>query len=248
MKLLCLWLYFVVALMASCKVTAEYIDNLPPIPYQLSVLIEGATINLPITQFANAIESDSNKFTATVLKRGGQEGQELLDAFMKCDDKTIPMTDERKARCFDTVTDAVIGAKTILYRDHGRAVFKLAGYSFDKSLVAFANDCNTFGSCDMLMDKIFELTNNPESMAPAKLFIVLCAGCTPNTRKLFLPLKVAAACTKMMSSASFKKKIVCADKSLVRDQSICNDNNKIGRKTRYCTESGSILYPEIDCN
>lgn len=245
MKLLGLWLSFIVALMASCRVNAEYVDNLPPIPYQAYALIRGATINLPMTQFSEAIVgSDPEKRVATLLKqRGGKEGRELWDAMVKCDDKTIPSSDDSKARCIDIVTEAPSVIKTITFRDYGRAVFKLAGYSFDKSIVVFANDCNTFGSCQIVHKRILELTNNMESEAPLFLFGQLCSSNNQSIRKRFLPLNVAAACTRMMSSAPFKEEIC---KIPVRDRSRCDD--KVNSKTRYCTETGNLVYPEIDCN
>jgi hypothetical protein len=245
MKLLGLWLSFIVALMASCRANAEYVDNLPPIPYQAYALIRGATINLPMTQFAEAIVgSDPEKRAAILLKqRGGKEGQELWGAIAKCDDKTIPSSDDRKVRCMDIANELTFVINTILLRDYGRAVFKLAGYSFDKSIVVFANDCNTFGSCEIVHKKILELTNNMESMAPPYLFGHLCGSNNQSIRKRFLPSNVAAACTKMVSSAPFKEEIC---KIPVRDRSLCDD--KVKSKTRYCTETGNLLYPEIDCN
>lgn len=250
MKLLGLWLSFIVALMASCRVNAEYVDNLPPIPYQAYALIRGATINLSLTDFRKAIVGNTPKSSlireglAVVLKRGGKEGQELWDAAIKCDDKTILHTDDDKARCLDAVGDGAFGGLTILFRDYGRAVFKLAGYSFDKSIIVYANDCNTFGSCNIVIDKVLELTNNMESGAPIYLFVQLCSSSNPSARKRFLPSNVAAACTKIMSSAPLKEEVICTDKNRVRDG--CDD--KIKSKTRYCTETGSLLYPEIDCN
>lgn len=245
MKLLGLWLSFIVALMASCRVNAEYVDNLPPIPYQAYALIRGATINLPMTQFAEAIVgSDPEKRLATLLKqRGGKEGQELWDAAVKCDDKTIPGSDDSKARCKDIAYDLPFVISTITFRDYGRAVFKLAGYSFDKSIVVFANDCNTFGSCEIVLKRILELTNNMESGAPPFLFGQLCGSNNQSVRKRFLPLNVAAACVKISNSTPYKEG-VC--KTPVRDRSLCDD--KVNSKTRYCTETGNLVYPEIDCN
>lgn len=247
MKSLGLWFSFIVALMASCKVNAEYVDNLPPIPYQAYALIKGATINLSPTDFGNAIFGNTLKSdTRLIQKRGGKEGQGLLDAAIKCDDKTIPHTDDDKARCMDTAMDIATGSLIIFRRDYGRAVFKLAGYSFDKSISVFANDCNTFGSCDIVSKKVLELTNNMESMIPVGLFVEFCSSSNPSGRKRFLPLNVAAACVKIMSSAPLKEGVVCTDKNQVRDRSGCDD--KVKSKTRYCTETGSLVYPEIDCN
>lgn len=249
MKSLGLWFSFIVALMASCRVNAEYVDNLPPIPYQAYALIRGATINLSLTDFRNAIidntpKRDPSKAGLAILKRGGKEGQELLDAALKCDDKTIPHTDDDKARCMDTGGDLAVGVLTIFFRDYGRAVFKLAGYSFDKSIIVYANDCNTFGSCNIVMKKVLELTNNMESGVPIGLFVQLCSGSNPSARKRFLPSNVSAACTKIMGSAPLKEEVICTDKNRVKNG--CDD--KVKSKTRYCTETGSLLYPEIDCN
>lgn len=252
MKLFCLWFYFVAALMTSCKVNAEYVDNLPPIPYQAYALIRGATINLPVTQFFEAIagsdaKTDPEKSEARLLKqRGGKVGQELWDTAIKCDDKTIPHTDDDKARCMDAAGDIAVGIMTIFWRDYGRAVFKLAGYSFDKSIIVYANDCNTFGSCNVVIKKVLELTNNMESGAPILLFSGFCSSGNPSARKRFLPSNVSAACTKIMSSAPLKEEVVCTDKNRDRDRSGCDD--KVRSKTKYCTEKGNFAYPEIDCN
>lgn len=254
MKSLGLWLSFIVALMASCRANAEYVDNLPPIPYQISALIRGAMANLPGDKFIKAIESDPNKLVVAILKRSGKAGQELIDADNKwrCDDETTPMDDERKARCFDSAVYAGFCGKVIINRDYARAVFKLAGYSFDKSFIAFANDCNTFGSCDIVADKILELTNNPESLEMLKLFVSTCSNSNPDIRKRFLPSNVAAACVKMMGLEPFKSK-VCENK---RDapkqiQVICGSPlSETAKKSNICANAGDFFnnYPEIDCN
>lgn len=244
MKSFGLWLSFVAAITLSGGVNAEYVDDLPPIPYQLSPLIKGAMINLTLTQFSNTLGSDKNEITAALLqKRGGKEGQTLWDATKKCDDKTIPMTDERKTRCVEIAIDGYRAVQTILFRDYGRAVFKLAGYSLDKSLVAFANDCNTLGSCEIVMQKILELTNSMESKPMFTLFGGLCVANNSDIRKRFLPSNVTTACTKMFSSAPFKEEIC---KLMARERSECSDN--AFSKTKYCTKTGYQHYPEIDCN
>lgn len=245
MKSLGIWLYFIAAITLSGRVNAEYVDNLPPIPYKLSPLIKGAKANLPTEKFLNGIESDPRKRGAAIIKRGGKEGQELLDNLERCKDKIIPLTVERNIYCNEILFDTALIGTTLVFREYYRAVFNLAGYSFDKSLIAFAHDCNTFGSCQIVSEKILELTNSMEFMSMVGSFVFLCINNTPDIRKRFLPSNVAAACTQIMSSAPFKNE-VCEDKQW---KSRCNKlPAEVKNKVKYCTKTGNDRYPEIDCN
>jgi len=247
MKSLGLWLYFIATITLSGVVNAEYVDNLPPIPYQLSPLIKGAMANLSPTQFAKAIESDTEKQTEAIIRgRGGKEGREFWDVFIKCTNKNIPMTDERATRCHELAFDTMEIFPTIFFLDYDRAVFKLAGYSFDKSIVAFANDCNTLGSCEIVMQKISELTNSMEFGTMIYLFGTACAVNSPDIRERFLPSNIAAACTQIYTSKPFKAE-VCKINEKWRS-SFCNNLHAGVIKSKKCSETRSHHYPEIDCN
>lgn len=248
MKSLGIWLYFIAAITLSGRVNAEYVDNLPPIPYKLSPLIKGAKANLSSEKFSNEIESDPRKREIAIMKRGGREALELLDNYKRCKDKTIPLTVERNIHCNEIEFDTFLVGLTIMRREYYRAVFNLAGYSFDKSLIAFAHDCNTFGSCQIVHEKILELTNSMEFMSMTGSFVLLCMSNTPDIRKRFLPSNVAAACTQIMASAPFKNDAVCGGKDEQREF-FCNKlPAEVKRKAKHCTETGNYRYPEIDCN
>lgn len=235
MKLLGLLILFI-TLALSYRANAETVDSLPPAPYVLYPLVNVARLKLPAEEFLKAIESDPNndKVISALLKRGGKPGQDILDVIAKISVETISETDER-------LLDANLAAFLIFFRDHGRAVFKLAGYSFDKSFITFADDCNTFGSCAKVIDIILERAKNREALHVWGLFYPLCAPSTPALRQQFLPQNLARACTQMMSTQDMKV-AVCE---------IANDFRKKCEptsKSKYCTGTENPFYPEFDCN
>lgn len=213
-------------------------DSLLAVPYALYPLINVARLQLPAEEFMNAIETNPQKQRSAILKRGGKEGQKLLNLVAKTDAENTPKTDDR----FEINFDAEQAKKTIFFRDYGRAVFKLKGYSFDESLVAFADDCNALGSCELLIRKILELTQNPESFQVIPLFTMMCSGSTPDTRKKFLPPNLIRACTQIMSEAGFK--VALCEGSVALRSNVCNST----RTSKYCTETRNFFYPEFDCN
>lgn len=232
------FLFFVATLTVSFRVNAVEIDRLPAVPYALYPLINVAKLQLPSEEFMNAIEIDPKKQRNAILRRGGKEGQKLLNLVAKFDAENTPKTD----KYFEINMDAGLASNTILFRDYNRAVFRLKGYSFDKSLIAFADDCNTLGSCAILINKIIELAQNPEALQVIPLFALVCSASSDETREKFLPPNLIRACTQIMSTAPFKAG-VCEASTTFRS-GVCNST----RTSRYCTETKNFFYPEFDCN
>lgn len=230
-------LILLITLTLTYGANAETVDSLPPAPYVLYPLVNVARLKLPVEEFMNAIESDSNKEKrrSAVLKRGGKAGQDLLDVITKINVETTPLNDER-------LFDAHFASQVIFHRDYGRAVFQLAGYSFDKSLIAFADDCNTFGSCIKVVDIILEQAKNPEALQLVGLFFVTCPLSTPASRQQFWPSNLARACTQIMIAVKDFQDATCKATKELRKTCL------ITSKSKYCTGKENLFYPEFDCN
>jgi hypothetical protein len=255
MKSLTLWICCVVALMASNMTNAEYIDKAPAIPYKQSELLkfEAAFENNTDEKFHATLGSDLNAQLMELYKRSGKIGQQILDD-KTCDDENVSnRPSELKAHCADRYIDSNIIINTITRRETFRETFRMAGYSFDKSLVVFANNCKSLGSCDAATQDIMNLTGYPPGTTTlVKIFAMACSGSTPSVRNQLMPPNVAAACVKIMSSEPFKSK-VCELKidALKQGQSFCSQQPKeVADKMKYCSPGMKawVDYPEIDCD
>lgn len=220
-------LIFAAILAVPCALSAENLDNLPPIPYAQTPLIYSAVEKQPMGEFASSLigrkfvaDSDSfykdEKIGLAILKRGGTVGRQMAE-------------DIRTKECTpNKLKTAIVGEKLLSYcdpvlattsmllvRDYYRAVFSSVGFSFDKSLITFANDCYTYGSCEKAGLRIIDISKNIQSMSALFAYTQFCSktcnklssfdGCPDGKNPYFLPFlsnDVIEACQMMKQQSS----------------------------------------------
>lgn len=198
-------LIFAAILAVPCELSAEPLDNLPPIPYAQTPLIYSACHKLPKQEFIKSLigrkstddDNDSflgdEKFGLAMLKRGGAVGRQMAEdtRTKECTKNKLKgamIGDKLPSYCAPVIATT----KMLFARDYYRAAFSSMGFSFDKSLIMFANDCYTYGSCTKAAERIsIDISKNEQSLVAVLAYIEFCThacnkidsfdGCSANS-------------------------------------------------------------------
>lgn len=178
-------LIFTAILAVPCKLSAESLDKLPPIPDAQTALIYSASHKYTKAEFIKTLvgsvvlDKDSvlgiQKLSIALLRRGGAVGRQMAEdtRTKECTTKKMRagiMSEELQNYCATVVRTHYV----LLSRDHNRALFSSLSFSFDKSLTIFANDCYTYGSCEKAWLRIIDISKNGQAVAAPLLYIELC--------------------------------------------------------------------------
>lgn len=207
------YLLAIIAMSAtSFNLCAEDLDKLPPIPYAQAPLIFSATHKLPEREFLLALAGGdistkkdemfgNEKLSFAVLKRGGNAGLKLTEdsRIAECTLNNMDAMDKEQRSYCDDVQGVI---KTIQVHEYSRAVFSSMGFSFDKSMVEFANDCNTYGNCDKAVKRLADISKNIQSLEMISLYVGLCkmasAVKSNEQKELFLSKEIIDACPPVL--------------------------------------------------